>query len=566
MANMEIKMLSEIDLMKQMFSLIAGLGIFLIGMHLMSDGMKNAAGNRMSAIIGTLTKNRFTALIVGVLVTGLVQSSSVTTVMVIGFVNSTLMTLKQALGVILGANIGTTVTGWFIALKIGKYGAPLLFVGAIMYLFSKKEKRKTSGMIILGIGMIFYGLSQMKAGMSPLGDVKEFIDFFSVFNANTIFGAIKVAIVGALLTAVIQSSSATMGITITLVASGLISPVTGIALVLGENVGTTITAFLASLGASANARRAALAHTIVNIIGVTWVLVIFKYFYGVIFNIYNIDPNAFDPGKSEIVLATAHTSFNVTNALLFLPFLNQLTKLLKKLIPDGVVTEKHLAKLDVRMLETPAIALSVVKEEVVNVGNETIKMFDNFAEIISKNMTEKDQLVIDLIEKEDEIDLLQKEISDMSGLALTYDLTNDLVIEAKTSIIVADEYESISDYVTALTKLHLKLQDRKMDLEEKDVKDIVELNKVVKNYMQIVAKAYEDGNIDEKIVDLANMGAEINAKCKKLRGQHLDGYKTKKLDVYYTTTYIDMIKMYRRIKTHIFHITESIVMEGKIIS
>jgi len=233
---------------KIILQLIGGLGLFLYGMEHMSTSMQKIAGPKLKKILASLTNNRILGILVGIVITALVQSSSVSTVMTVGFVNASLLTLKQALGVILGANIGTTITGWLLVLDIGKYGLPIVGVAAILYMFMKKEKARTNLSAIIGVGLIFFGLQLM------------------------------VTAVGAIITALIQSSAATIGITIALATQGLIDYQAAVALVLGENVGTTVTAFLASLGAKPNAKRAAFAHTLINLIGVFWVTSIFRFY------------------------------------------------------------------------------------------------------------------------------------------------------------------------------------------------------------------------------------------------------------------------------------------------
>ncbi|MGL5797263.1 MAG: Na/Pi cotransporter family protein, partial [Cetobacterium sp.] len=291
------------------FKVLGGLGLFLYGMENMSKGMQKMAGERLKKILAMLTTNRLLAIVMGVFVTGLVQSSSVSTVMTIGFVNASLLSLKQALGVILGANIGTTITGWILVLKIGKYGLPMAGAAAISTMFFTSEKARTRAMAIMGLGLIFFGLELMSDGLKPLRALPEFVSLFHAFTADTYLGVLKAAAVGALLTAVVQSSSATLGITITLAVQGLIDYPTAVALVLGENVGTTITALLASLNATANAKRAAYAHTIINITGVLWATTIFRPYLKFLETI--LDPT----NNLTAAIATAHTMFNIINVV-----------------------------------------------------------------------------------------------------------------------------------------------------------------------------------------------------------------------------------------------------------
>ncbi|MCI7343536.1 MAG: Na/Pi symporter, partial [Fusobacterium necrophorum] len=229
-------------------TVVGGLGIFLLGMDNMSSGMQKIAGPRLKKILATLTTNRVLGIFTGILITALVQSSSVSTVMTIGFVNASLLTLKQALGIILGANIGTTITGWLLAMNIGKYGLPIVGVAAILLMFKKEDKIKIRLRTLMGFGFIFLGLQLMSDGLRPLRDLPEFVNMFQAFQANSYLGVLKVALVGAAITGIVQSSAATLGITITLASQGLIDYPTAVALVLGENVGTTVTALLASLG------------------------------------------------------------------------------------------------------------------------------------------------------------------------------------------------------------------------------------------------------------------------------------------------------------------------------
>ncbi len=257
------------------FGLIGGLGIFLLGMKNMSEGMQAVAGAGMRRMIGLATNNRFLATGVGVLVTCLVQSSSITTVMVVGFVNAGLMSLAQGVGVIMGANIGTTITGWILVLEIGKYGLPILGVAAFAYLFSKGDRLRYLAMAIMGVGMIFFGLELMKDACSQIKSLPEFEAWLGRFSATGVIGMIKCMLTGCILTMMVQSSSATLGITIALALSGVIPYPTAAALVLGENIGTTITALLASLGATTNARRAAYFHVLFNMLGVFWIGIIF---------------------------------------------------------------------------------------------------------------------------------------------------------------------------------------------------------------------------------------------------------------------------------------------------
>jgi len=286
-------------------AVFGGLGLFLIGMKKMSEGMQAIAGDKLRKLINTITDNRFVACGVGATITGLIQSSSVTTVMVVGMVNAGIMTLKQSIGVIMGADIGTTITAWLIALKIADYGLPILGISAFFYLFSKYDRVHYTAMMFVGLGMVFFGLEIMKEGLLPLREHEQIMGLMSQFVPDNYFGVIKCIGVGALITAIIQSSSATVAITITLAKTGIIGFDTAVALVLGENIGTTITAYLASLGASANAKRAAFAHISIKVFGVLLLIPIFYQYVGFL--------NIFLADSMEISsrIAFAHSGFNI---------------------------------------------------------------------------------------------------------------------------------------------------------------------------------------------------------------------------------------------------------------
>lgn len=263
------------ELCGMLAAVIAGLGVFLFGMKNMSEGMQAVAGKRMRALINAVTNNRFMACGVGLVITMMIQSSSVTTVMVVGMVNATLMNLTQAIGVILGADIGTTITGWILVLKISQYGLPMMGFAAFFFLFSKNERLRYTAMMILGLGMVFFGLVLMKDGFYPLSKMEGFRDLFARFRPDDYFGVLRCCLVGAAVTAVVQSSSATLGITMGMVGAGVLDFETAAALVLGENIGTTITACLGAIGASTNAKRAAAAHVTIKVLGVAWITALF---------------------------------------------------------------------------------------------------------------------------------------------------------------------------------------------------------------------------------------------------------------------------------------------------
>jgi phosphate:Na+ symporter len=349
-------------------AVVGGLGLFLLGMKNMSEGMQAIAGDKLRKLINTVTDNRFVACGVGATVTALIQSSSVTTVMVVGMVNAGIMTLKQSIGVIMGAGIGTTITAWLIALKIADYGLPILGISAFFYLFGKSDRIRFTAMMFVGLGMVFFGLEIMKEALLPLRDNEQILALMAKFVPSDYFGLLKCIAVGALVTAMVQSSSATVAITITLAKTGIIGYDTAVALVLGENIGTTITAYFASIGASTNAKRAAFVHISFNVFGVLVLFPIFYYYLAFLNSIFsdNIDI------ASRI--AFAHSGFNIFTVSILIWLVEPLKRVVTFLVPDKDHEETpHLTYLDVRLIETPLIAIQQSYDEILKMANSVQK-------------------------------------------------------------------------------------------------------------------------------------------------------------------------------------------------
>ena len=395
------------------FKAVGGLGIFLLGMKFMSDGMQAVAGNRLRHLISVVTNNRFAACSIGTLVTSVVQSSSVTTVMVVGFVNGGFMTLTQAIGVVIGANIGTTITGWILALQIGKFGLPILGIAALIYLFVKNERTRYTAMAICGIGMIFFGLETMSSGFKNPEVNNLLTEIFMTMSGVTMLGVLKCAIVGCIATMVVQSSSATLGITIALAQSGVIEFPTAAALILGLNIGTTITAFLASLGATVNAKRAAYAHIIFNVVGTIWLIPFFFQYTAFIESILHTFGDAFSLSPGIVTkIALTHTFFNVINTIVFLPILKPFANLVCRLVPDLEHKETpHLTFLDVRLLDSPAMAIEQSHDEIVRMGEHVTKMSGMLRSALETDEVDENE-TRRIFHREEILDIMQKEVTE----------------------------------------------------------------------------------------------------------------------------------------------------------
>lgn len=549
------------------FNGIGGLAIFLLGMKNMSEGMQAIAGNRLRSIISAVTNNRVMACGVGTLVTSIVQSSSVTTVMVVGFVSAGLMTLMQAIGVIMGANIGTTITAWILVLNIGRFGLPILGVAAFFFLFSKNDRLRYTGMAVMGVGMVFFGLEMMKAGLKPIRSMPAFLEWFSRFNANTYPGILKCALAGCILTCIVQSSSATVGITMGLALNGIIGFPTAAALVLGENVGTTITAFLASLGRPANARRAAYSHIIFNVVGVLWITALFHVYVRLIVTVLGKDPGSMvlvDGAETfpyvKQGIAFAHSGFNVVNTILFLPFVPLLARTVSRLVPDRVEKEvPHLTYLDVRMISSPALGIQESHDEVVRMSDHVRKMLGYLKTIITSKEPDTD-LVRKLFHREEILDAVQREVTEFLGHLLSGNVAGDVVEKARMQLRMADEYESISDYIANILKLYLKKQKNDIWFSDENWNELLSLHEKVDEYIELINRGVSEDR-PEVLSKARVQGEAITFEMKESRSKHLARVGTEQAAPLASLIYNDMLNAYRRVKDHGLNIAEAVAGE-----
>ncbi|MBN6204729.1 Na/Pi cotransporter family protein [Staphylococcus saprophyticus] len=365
------------SVMEIIFTFIGGLGIFLYGIKQMGDGLQAAAGDRLRNILNTFTSNPIMGVLAGMIVTILIQSSSGTTVITIGLVSAGFMTMRQAIGVVMGANIGTTVTAFIIGIDIGAYALPILAIGAFLIFFIQKRKVKNIGMILFGFGALFYGLELMSGAVKPLANLESFKQLMLDMSSNPIYGVIA----GTLVTVVIQSSSATIGILQGFFANDLISLHGALPVLLGDNIGTTITAVLASLAGSLAAKRVAAVHVMFNVIGASIFLIILPLYQMAIEwmqSLLNLKP--------EMVIAFAHGTFNVTNTLIQLPFIFVLAWVVTKIVPGEDLNEKYKPRnLDRNLINrAPSFALQEAQEEIQNIGHMTFSMLKNVNEYDDK--------------------------------------------------------------------------------------------------------------------------------------------------------------------------------------
>jgi len=548
------------------FDVLGGLGIFLLGMKNMSEGMQAVAGSRMRKLINAVTSNRLIACGVGTLITSIIQSSSVTTVMVVGMVNAELMTLAQAIGVILGANIGTTITAWILVLNVSKYGLPLLGLSALVFLFTKRERLRYTATAFLGLGMVFFGLELMARGFLPLRDIPEVLAWFSRFTPDTWEGIIKCVLVGTVITAIVQSSSATIGITMGLAFTGIIDYLTAGALILGQNVGTTITALLASLGASTNAKRAAYAHTLLNILGVIWVIAVFPWYMKGVVWFVGIDPQTAVYTETAVTyphtlkaIAATHSGFNLLNVILFLPFTTLMARLLMKIVPEKQIRVPHLTILDVRMLDAPAIGIQQSQKEILRMSSTVANMLSIFRDLLNgKGSAEQLQEI--LFKSETDLDVIQKEIVEFISTIISGTITHELMNQGRNQLRMADEYESISDYITNILKLKIKLDKAGLGISPDGLQDLLALHDRVAEYIRFINESVQ--NDDEKILMKAQIDAQaITRRMKENRSRHLARMEGGTVSPIKSLYYVDMLNSYRRIKDHAYNIAEVLAGE-----
>ncbi|NNE88961.1 MAG: Na/Pi cotransporter family protein [Silicimonas sp.] len=432
-------MTSELNQLELGTGLIGGLALFLFGMDIMTRALKQVAGASMKSILARMTGNRFTGLIAGASVTAIIQSSSITTVLLVGFISAGLMTTSQSVAVILGANIGTTITAQILAFKVTALALPVLSLGFFVSFIAKNKATREKGRIILGLGMVFFGMSIMSDAMKPLRSYEPFLDFMLSLDS-----VLLAALVGAGFTALVQSSSATTGILIVMAGQGLIALEPAVALALGANIGTCVTALLASIGAPREAVRAALVHTVFNVAGV----LIWIGFVDQLADLARtISPDSSEASGIPRQLANVHTFFNIANALLFIGFTSQLTRIVEWLAPDKVeeIEPKFAAKhLDAKFLDVPAFAIDAVRLEVVHLGTLLREMLQSAVPaVVTGSPLDVDRLHV----MDRPVDLLHREIvgyiRQISLRSLAADQSRLLLGLAK----IANDMEHIGDLV-----------------------------------------------------------------------------------------------------------------------
>ena len=533
-----------------LFHFLGGLGLFLYSIKTMGDGLQQAAGDRLRFYIDKYTSNPFFGVLAGIGMTALIQSSSGVTVITVGLVSAGLLTLRQAIGIVMGANIGTTVTSFIIGFKLGDYALPMLFIGAVCLFFTKNRSINNIGRIIFGVGGIFFALNLMSGAMEPLKDLQVFRDYMVELSKSPILGVF----VGTGLTLLIQASSATIGILQNLYASGLIDLQGALPVLFGDNIGTTITAIIASLGANIAAKRVAGAHVAFNVIGTVICIVFLVPFTGLIQwfeSALNLAP--------EMTIAFAHGTFNITNTIIQFPFIGALAYIVTKLIPgeDEVVKYEALYLDEQLIKQAPSIALGNAKKELLHLGNYAAKAFDlsyDYIVNLDEKLAEKGHKTEEAINTIDE--KLTRYLISLSSESLSQKES-----EILTNILDSSrDLERIGDHAEGLINLTDYLQRKNVQFSEAALKKLAEIYHATTEFIKDALDSVEHNDV-EKAQSLIERHKEINNMERVLRKTHIKRLNKGECSTQAGVNFIDIISHYTRVSDHAMNLAEKVIAE-----
>ena len=549
------------------FQSLGGLGLFLFGMKIMSEGLQKVAGKKMRQILAMVSNNRFVGCGVGAIVTSVIQSSSATTVMLVSFVDAGLMTLTQAIGVILGANVGTTITAQLIAFNITEYALPAIAAGVLLKFFLGRRKWIYVGDVLLGFGLVFFGLATMKAGFAPLKDSPAFISFFTRFNADNLSGIFLCVLAGSILTMILQSSSATVGITMALAIEGLLGFEASVALILGENIGTTITAQLASMGTNVNARRTANAHTLFNVIGVLLVILFFPLFLQVVewltSSFLGIGPPDLVVGgeKPNIAryIANSHTMFNLVSAVFFLLILPYLVKATIWLTPHKKEEEeldelRHIKYLDTKFIDMPSAAIGQARAEIVRMGEAVQVMYDD----VIKSFTERKPKELSKWRKrEDDLDNLLREITQFLVHVVQKRISPEESKEITSLMRMANNLERIGDAIENIAQLSEELIEENLYFSEGAVRDHGLISTEVRRFLDVVVEGIRTE--DKEIMALAQkLEDNIDRMREEMKSNHIMRLQSAACAVDPGLVFVDTLTAFEKIGDFCYNIAQAI--------
>ncbi len=540
--------MNEINWFEMIAGTLGGVALLMYGIRVMGDGLESAAGNAIRRILAALTRNAWLGCLVGTVVTGIVQSSSAVTVMTVGFVNAQLMTFRQALGVIYGANIGTTVTGQIMAFQITQAALPAIAIGFALNLVAKRRVLKDLGQGILGFGILFLGLMLLKDSVETLKHSELATQLFTDFSHSLIMAIV----VGTVVTMLIQSSSASLGITMALAANNLITLEAAIALMLGDNIGTCITAQVASFGTQPTARRTAWSHTLHNVVGVILALLMLKWF--VPFVLY-LSPSSIglDPASSayqaavQRQVANSHTLFNVLNAVLFLIFNRWFAEALERWIPDRRRDEVQAAHIDRRLLETPTAAAAATLQELGRMARACRTLVrDCTAAILNPERAQLD----DLWAQDRVIDHLQESITDYVVELMEEDLPENVALHVPAMLHITNDLERVGDHCKNLIELTEQRLRERLEWTEAADRSVREIAGMVDQMLELSIRAFggEDGVLPDRILQIEEM---VNEATERGRAEHMARARAGVCLALPGVIFLDTLMNYEKIGDHV---------------
>ncbi|NLZ53524.1 MAG: Na/Pi cotransporter family protein [Thermoanaerobacteraceae bacterium] len=529
--------------LNSLFTLFGGLGLFLYGMKIMGEGLEKAAGDRLKDLLELLTRNRLMGVLVGTLVTAIIQSSSATTVMVVGLVNAGIMDLSQAIGVIMGANIGTTMTAQLIAFKLTDIALPAIGLGTVIVLFGRNKTQRYLGQVVLGFGLLFYGMQTMEVALKPLANMPEFVNFMANFSKTPILGVLA----GFITTGIVQSSSATIGILQALAGQGIVNISIALPILFGDNIGTCVTALLSSIGTNITARRAAVFHLAFNIIGTVIFLIILPWVEIL------VALTSSDPVRQ---IANAHTFFNVTNTIIQLPFTFLLVKLITTLVPGKPeVIERGLKYIDDRLLETPSIAFTQVKKEIARMGNLSLETLRDSINIFLDYSEQKNKMAK---EKETVINELAREITRYLAMLSRTSLSDDEYNSITDLVSTVNDMERVGDHAMNILELAEFRNEQRLPFSNIAIEELVEMSSKVQETFDsaVYAFLHWDKPSSQKVVKNEE---EIDMMEKKLRLNHIKRLNEGSCNPSSGVIFLDLLTNLERVGDHSFNIASYVL-------
>ncbi|RLC50788.1 MAG: Na/Pi cotransporter family protein [Candidatus Cloacimonadota bacterium] len=544
------------------FKLLGSLGVFLYGMRVMSDGIQKVAGNRMQSILNYMTANRVVAVLTGFIITALVQSSSATTVMVVSFVNASLLSITQAIGVVMGANIGTTVTTWIVSVigfkfKITSIALPIIGVG-LPFMFSKLKKRRDTGEILIGFGLLFLGLMFLKDSVPDIKSNPEVLEFLKNYTDLGFLSFVIFVFVGSVLTVIVQSSSAAMAITVTMAYMGWIGFETAAAIVLGENIGTTVTAYLASLGTNVNARRTARAHFLFNIFGVVWMACVFKYFTQFILKIAPWDSSLQE--NLPLNLSLFHTVFNVTNTMMFIPFLKPFANIVEKIVKpkeSDLSKEYKFQFISTGLQDTAQMNIQAARAELDKMVALIDNMFNTFLHVFHNPDKKMGSTVERVKDMENLSDQMQVEITKYLVECSKEQLSEHNIMNVNAMMRIINELENIGDSCYKLMILTERKYLNNIQLHKKAREEFDDFAALLAESMDLYKQRMNE-HLEKQVLELAY---KLEVKMNNLRdnlkkaAQHRlqDGSNVKA-----ELMYLDILKHFEHIGDNSLNIAQAL--------